>query len=186
MTWKSYAVMSGAGLLATYLLNVPPAFTPTSSSTPAPGQTASRAARTSDALDVEEEAARLQARLRAQATYHEPSRNPFRFGATPVAAPRRVRPEPPPEVLGTAAAIASTPRPEAPFVVLSGLAAEVVDGTTVRTAILTTAGGVLLVRVGEPVGAEYRIRAITEDSVELESTADGSIRRLEFRAPPVS
>jgi hypothetical protein len=181
MTWKSYVVMSGAGLLATYLLNAPPAFTPTSSSAPAPGQTPSRGA---EAPDVEEEAARLQARLRAQATYHEPSRNPFRFGASPAAAPRRVRPEPSPEILGTAA-LPSAPRPEAPFIVLSGMAAEIVDGATVRTAILTTAGGVLLVRAGDPVGAEYRVRAITDESVELESTADGSIRRLEFRAPPV-
>ena len=83
MTWKTYAAVSGATVLAGWLASAPP------SNTPAPSATSRRPqasnARSTAAIDIQEEAARLQARLREEPVYREPSRNPFRFGEpTPV------------------------------------------------------------------------------------------------------
>ena len=174
MTWKSYALVSGAGLVATYLVSpplLPQNDTPPASAArgDAPGE---------PAVDIEEEAARLHARLRAEAAFRAPARDPFRFGERPVQPPaRRADPvpdeagEPPPAV------------PEPPFVVLSGIATDTVDGQPQRTAVLTTASGVLLVRVGEMVGSDYVVRAIDADRVDLESTADGTIRQVRLPTP---
>lgn len=174
MTWKSYALVSGAGLLATYLASPP--LLPQSDTPAAPA--ASGNATTGPAVDIEEEAARLHARLRAEAAFRAPARDPFRFAERPVrrTSPRAEAPadeaaEPPPAV------------PEPPLVVLAGIATDTVDGQPQRTAVLTTASGVLLVRVGEMVGSDYVVRAIDADRVDLESTADGTIRQVRLPVP---
>ena len=173
MTWKSYALVSGAGLLATYLASPP--LLPQNDTPAAPA--ASGDAASDPAVDIEEEAARLHARLRAEAVFRAPARDPFRFGERPV---RRTPPraevaaqagEPPPAV------------PEPPFLVLSGIATDIVDGEPHHTAVLTTASDVLLVRAGEKVGSEYTVRAITADRIDLESTVDGTIRQLHLPVP---
>src|SRR5688572_5208711 len=180
MTWKSYAFVSGAGLLATYLAS--PTLAPDRVAAPAP---AAAQAAPAGSLDIEYEAARLQKRVREETAFHAPSRDPFRF-ASAVPAPRRhdapaPMSAPPPSDASAAAA------PEQPFVALSGVAADVVDGVLQRTAILTTPEGVVLARAGEMVGI-YRVRAVGEEWVELESTVDGSIRQLRFAAaaPPAA
>ena len=176
MTWKSYVVVSGAGLLATYLVTPPlrPDAQP-----PLPSGQGGRSVSAGPGLDIEEEAARLQARRRAAAAFREPARNPFRFGETHAPARRAARA--PVRVEPTAGIVPAPPEP--PFIVLSGIATDVIDGETERTAILTTPAGVVLVRVGEMVGADYRVRAIHEDAVDLESAGDGAARTLRFSTP---
>jgi Tfp pilus assembly protein PilP len=172
MTWKSYALVSGAGVIATYLISTP--VMPTESSE-APRQT--EAARPAAAIDIEEQASRLQARIRAQAAYHEPSRNPFRFsertessrsasGFAPVAA--AIEP------------LQLAPVRQPPMISLVGVATDEVDGVAQRTAILSTPQGVLLVRAGDVVGVEYKVATVEEGAVELMNVADSSIRRIAF------
>lgn len=175
MTAKSYVVLSGTGLLATYLVS--PSLHPAPQ--PPPADPGARTVVARPGLDIEEEAARLQARLRAEAVFREPARNPFRFGATPAPVRRAARE---PALLEPAAGIVPE-APELPFVVLSGIATDVVDGETERTAVLTTSAGVTLARVGEMVDAHYRVLAIHEDAVDLESASEGAIRTLRFAAP---
>jgi hypothetical protein len=177
MTWKSYVVVSGAsGLMATYLISPPllPGRQPSITS----GQEAS-ARSAPPGPDIVEEAARLQARMRAAAVFREPARNPFRFGEPP-AAPRRQAGA----AAAEAPAAAAPSEPEPPFIVLSGIATDVVDGVPQRTAVLTTASGVALVRAGDMVGTEYRVRAIEGAAVDLESLSDRSIRRLQLPLTP--
>ena len=177
MTWKSYAVVSGAGILATYLAS-PPLLPERQPAVPAVQN--ARAADSSPEADILREAARLEARMRAEAAFRAPARNPFRFGAPRTA----VRPPAVEPAQIQAAAIGPPPEPEPPFIVLSGIATDVIDGTTERTAVLTTASGVVLAGVGDLVGTDYRVRAIQDDGVDLESTRDGAIRQLRFPPPP--
>jgi Tfp pilus assembly protein PilP len=173
MTWKSYALASGVTLIATYFASGPVA---QPEKAPPAGRAPTRA---NAANDIEEQAVRLQSRLRARTSYAEPSRNPFRFnrrrgssagngeGIT-VTEPRIV-----------ASPLTLPPTP--PAIKLSGVAADVVDGSTQLTAILSTPQGVLLVKEGDAAGPVYRVVKIEETAVELVSVVDGSTRRLSFR-----
>jgi len=132
MTLKSYLLLSGGGLLATYLFTSQGGLTPErppSASRPA----ASRAGR--ESVNIQDEAARLQARVRQEVEYAEPSRNPFRFGARSAPSPsaRTVR-EPSEE------APPITVAPPSPAIQLSGIGST--GGT--RTAYLMTAQGLLI------------------------------------------
>jgi hypothetical protein len=172
MTWKSYALASGATLIATYLASGPV-------TQPETAQPASRAStRTNAANDIEEQAVRLESRLRARSSYTEPARNPFRFNGRrassagngaglATAEPPIASPPPPP--------------PAPPVMKLSGVAADVVDGRTQLTAILSTPQGVLLVKEGDAAGPLYRVTKIEDTAIELVSVADGSTRRLSFK-----
>ena len=179
MTWKSTAVLSGATVLATYFASAPPVVSPrfraADQRQPGNAQSIAREA----PVDIEREAARLQTRLREEPVFREPSRNPFRFGPRDARVNRAPRAE---GVTPQTVAPSADAAPAQPFIVLSGMAADVVDGSIRRTAILTTSNGVLLVGVGDNVGPEYRVKSIEEDSVELESLADGTVRRLRFAA----
>jgi hypothetical protein len=173
MTWKSYVLASGATLIATYLASGPV-------TQPETAQPASRAStRTNAAIDIEEQAVRLQSRLRAQTSYVGPSRNPFRFNGRRASSPGNG------EGIGaTEPRVAASPLtlpPAPPTIKLSGVAADVVDGSTQLTAILSTPQGVLLVKEGDAAGPLYRVAKIEDSAVELVSVADGSTRRLSFK-----
>jgi Tfp pilus assembly protein PilP len=177
MSWKSYAVMSGATtLLAAYVAS-PPLLVVRQGAAATSPQHAATASSQPD-VDIVREAARLEGRLRAEAAFRAPARNPFRFADERLAAPHRAA--------GTAFTREEAAPPpaaeELPVIVLSGIGTDVVNGATVRTAVITTASSVLLARVGDMVGAEYRVRTIREDAVELESVGDGSIRSIGFPA----
>jgi hypothetical protein len=174
MTWKSYAAVSGATVLAGWLASTEPSNAPSAVQAPsarpsppaAPGPT-----------DIELQAMRLQARLRPEREYPEPARDPFRFAARREAA-ARVEPaepaaEPPPPPIEAA--------PRAPAVSLSGVAEDQVDGRTVRTAVLSSPAGVLLVREGEEILGFYRVDRIEADAVALVAIGDGASRRLTLR-----
>ena len=157
MTWKSTAVVSGAGLLATWLASyAPPAGSPPPAAAPA------AAVAMSDA-EIQQEATRLQQQVRSVVEYAPPMRNPFRFTATAPGAPVASAP---------AAVIPDVAAPAAPDVTLTGVALDTVDGRDVRTAILSTPAGLVFATVGEVV-AGYRVAAIAEDAVQL-TASDGS------------
>lgn len=174
MNWKSYAAVSGATVLAGWFASTPPSNAPAGAPAPSAPQPAAAA---NAPTDIELQAMRLQARLRAERAYAEPSRDPFRF------APRRERAA----AVERAEAIAESPAPPvntappAPAVSLSGIAEDLVDGRTVRTAVLSSPTGVLLVREGEEVLGYYRVARIEAEAVELISLSDGTSSRLSLK-----
>jgi hypothetical protein len=172
MDWKSTAVISGAGVLATWFFSMPPAQQPVSVPTAAPAR-ADRAQ--SATIDIQQEAARLQQRAPATTRYSEPSRNPFRFSE------RRSQPARPPvaAVAPVAAPVVPPPPPE-PTIALDGVASDTVDGVMQRTAILNTTAGVILAKEGEQV-LGYKVDKVAPDSVELTKVSDGSVLRLGLR-----
>lgn len=170
MTWKTYATVSGATVLAGWLAAQAPSSLPAGA--PA-APAADRAAAPSGLSDIEVEAARLQARVRSQIEYQQPERNPFRFGAS-----RRTASAP--------AAMPVTPVDLAPIevlppplpVTLSGIAEHEAGQ---RTAILSSPGGVLLVQQGDEVLGQFRIGAVDPDGVELLPLDGSNPIRLTFR-----
>lgn len=180
MTWKSYAAVSGATVLAGWLAS--PSYSPTNTGA-SPAQTQAQPLRraTVAATDIEEQAARLQSRMRVAREYTEPGRNPFRF-APRTEAPHARTPAPDSD----ASTLAPQPIdlvPAAPQVTLSGIAEDRVESGVQRTAILSSPVGVLLVREGEEILGYYRVTRIESEGVELTAVGDGSTRRLTLGSP---
>jgi hypothetical protein len=169
MTWKVYAAVSGAGLLATYLASAPPAIAPGGGRAP---QNAGRPAAAPAVADIQTEALRLQARIKPGQDYQEPSRDPFRFGSRPTRASRNgaIATAPPP--------LPQVAPPEPPPIKLSGIVTR--TGDAGRTAILITPQGPVEAKEGDAVGFDYRVTRITEDSVEM-TGPNGVLRRLQLR-----
>jgi hypothetical protein len=179
MTWKSYAAVSGAGLLATYLVSAPPTVAPGRTTTTR-AATATGPARVAD--DIEQQAARLGSRVREDVEFHTPDRNPFRFGArnAPPSIPNRDSAAPRssltlPEGVEPLPVVPAPPPP----IRVSGVLTNTVDGVRQRTAIFTTSDGVVTAREGEMAGA-YRVIRVDEDAVEV-AGPDGVSRRLAVR-----
>ena len=167
MTWKSTALVSGAGLLATWLAAVPaPPLSPATSGSAAVPRRAPAAADSA----IAHEAERLARRAQRLPAYAPATRNPFRFRApaATAAAPTPTR------VVETGPVV--TP-PVVPSVHLAGVAMDRIDGRDVWTAILSSPKGVLLVREGETAGDGLVVGAIGADRVELRRP-DGSILTL--------
>jgi hypothetical protein len=176
MTWKSYAAVSGATVLAGWLASSPqsnaPATGTTAASSPAPRR------RAEATTDIAEQAARLQSRMQVARAYTEPQRNPFRFAERPSPAPssRELAPVldvPPPIDLA----------PPGPPVSVAGIAEEQLEGRIERTAILSSPMGVLLVHEGDTILDDYRVGRIEAESVELVRVSDGTSLRVTFGAP---
>jgi hypothetical protein len=167
MTLKSYLLLSGGGLIATYLVTTQPVVSPLERATP-PRPASSRAGAP---VDIQEQAARLQTRVRQEdVEFSEPSRNPFRFAAAP-RPPARPAPETvdePPPVIEDA--------PAPPPLRLTGI---ITEGGR-RTAYLATIQGVVHVEEGDAVPPDYRVGRIEEDAIELVA-GDGAVRRLKLR-----
>jgi Tfp pilus assembly protein PilP len=172
MTWKAYALLSVPGLVATYLVSTP-------GSSPAPAVPRRVVAAQEQATtDIQELSVKLQARVRAEIAYREPSRNPFRFSAR-----RADRQAAAATLAGGVEPVAQPPAvfvpPPVPLT-LVGMTADEADGVVHRTAIISTGQDVVLVREGDAVGRDYKVSKIGEDGVEL-TAADGAVRRLPFR-----
>ena len=165
MTWKAYAAVSGAGLLATYLASAPPAVAPGRRSA-AQDSTSSTAP---PVLDIQIEALRLQQRIDPAQEYQQPNRDPFRFASRPARTVQAASTAPPPPQVGP---------PEPPPIRLSGIATAKDGGG--RTAFLIGPQGVVEAHEGDDVGFDYRVTRITEDSVEL-TGPNGVLRRLTLR-----
>jgi hypothetical protein len=172
MTWKSYAAVSGAGLLATYLFSAPPMIAPGRAPATRPEADAG-ATRLSD--DIEEQAARLASRARDQVVYRPPSRNPFRFGARPASTQSN---GPAPRAASEPEVAPPAPAPPPP-IRLTGIATDTVNGERRRVAVVLTSEGVVTAREGDMAGA-YRVVRIDEDAVEVVGP-DGTTRRLTLR-----
>ena len=172
MTWKSYAAVSGATVLAGWFASTPPANAP-SAGAPALAQALSR--RGAPAPDIEREATRLQGRVRREVAYAQPERNPFRFGATRPTVSAEVDE---PEVAmpgGT-----STPAPPPPLLSLSGIAEDQIEQRVERTAIVSAPAGVLFLHEGDDVLGQYRVTRIESEAVVLVKLVDGTLLRLNF------
>jgi hypothetical protein len=168
--WKSTAIISSAGILATWFFSMPP----TRPAATGPATPRLRASQTAAAtIDIEQEAARLQAHMHQQPRYIEPSRNPFRFGSRPAARPAAAP--------VSTQSVAAVPQPSAPpRIALDGIAVDNRDGQEQRTAILNTDIGIVLVREGEEV-AGYRVDKIGADLVQLVKVSDGSVLSVGLR-----
>jgi hypothetical protein len=164
MNWKSTAAVSGVTLVAGWL-----GFTPARPASVVDGPAVS-AARSVDTVDIEQQAARLQSRVRHELAYQNPKRNPFRFTVRPTPAVERPR-----LLEATATSPQEVPRDVVPFT-LSGMATDSLEGRTDRTAIFTTPTEVLFAKQGDRVG-QYTLTGIDDAGVEL-STDDGVVRRL--------
>ena len=167
--------------MAGWFASAPPAGLPArgvpDASAGAPGQMALGGAM--PAPDIEREAARLEARVRREAAYAQPRRNPFRFGATRPSASVGADPaETSLAETGVPVAVPSSPPPLP--VSLAGIAEDQVEQRVERMAILSSPDGVLLVREGEDVLGQYQVAKIDSDAVELVRHADGVTVRLGF------
>ena len=169
MSWKSYAAVSAATVMAGWAASLQPSNSTTSG---VPAQSETSAVVPGAAADIEQQAARLQAGLRQHTGYREAERNPFRFVAEPAAgnAVDSRAAAPPPEFVS----------PPPPLITLAGIAADQVGERTERTAILSSPSGVLLVREGDEVVGRYRVVTIDNEAVELIGLADGARLRLTF------
>ncbi len=170
MNWKSTAVISGVGVLATWVGLTPVVHSPVANNTSQPALQAPET--TGAAVDIQQEAARLTVRLHQTAAFSEPSRNPFRFGQRPAPAARPSG--------GAPVQPAAVVPPPAPPITLDGIASDMVGDQEQRTAILKTESGVVLVREGEQV-AGYQVAKIGTDAVELLKLDDGSSLRIALR-----
>lgn len=126
--------------------------------------------------DLANEIARLRARLRPAATPHAPGRNPFAFRAA--AFPRQENPaqtRPPAFVDAGSAVHGDAP----PLLKLSGIAEDVTPESDVdRTAFISAAGQLFMVKEGQELMARYRVQKITADAVELTDLTDNSTQRV--------
>ena len=187
MTWKAYAAVSGATVLAGWVVSAPPP-----SSVAEPGAATPHVqphAVAAAPSEIEQEAARLAARMRRETAYTQPERDLFRFGA---ARPREIAEAGTPggqaDMPSTAVEGPGGPVRDvqpAPFASLVGVAedrTEDPDGRerVERTAVLSAPDDVLLVHEGDEVLGLYRVVRIESNAVELER-ADGTTLRLGFQ-----
>jgi hypothetical protein len=161
MNWKSSTLATGAALLAGYFVTGPSSNLPGSLMPAQPRDVRSVPAAPSD---IEEQATKLQARLREEALYRQPARNLFRFAERAPARPAP-RVEPPP-------AIDVPVTPPAPLPLPIRLVGVAIDGD-VRTAILSTPTGVILAKAGEDA-LGFRVSGIADESVTLVNPVSGA------------
>jgi hypothetical protein len=170
MTWKLYALGSFGAFAVTYLVSQTAAFDPGRVELASIPAAASQASEMPDLAAMADE---LRARVDEATAYRMPSRNAFRFRELP-----RAEAAPAP--------VAAAPAPEAapvqrPPYAMAGLATTIEDGTPQRTAILSSLTGVTFAKEGDVLDGVYRVLSVTDESVELESIADGA--RATLRLP---
>jgi len=126
--------------------------------------------------DLENEIARLRARLRPSATPHAPGRNPFAFRAAASAAPEIAVPTRAPAFVEAEPAVHAD---ATSLLKLSGIAEDVTpDSGIVRTAFISAGGQLFMVEEGQDLMARYRVEKITADAVELTDLTDNSTQRI--------
>jgi hypothetical protein len=170
MNWKHLAtIVSIGGAIAAMF-----------STTPQPGSSSMRTSvdvkvpvqSRGDALALE--ATRLHARLTPDVAPRQPARNLFMFRSS--ARSGTASPAVAPVVAAPAAAV-----PAQPPLTLSGIAEDAGAEGPVRTAIISGGRELFLAKVGDSVTPRYRVTKISENTVELTDTDDGSVRRLAMK-----
>jgi hypothetical protein len=142
----------------------PPVRTPAHTATPVEVRGAELAA----------EIARLRERLRPTAAPLQ-TRDLFRYGGRRTTAPVFGAPAPPSALDSTAPGVAP------PAFALVGLAEDAGPDGPIRTAIISGAGDLFLVKEGEAVTTRYRVVKISSDVVELGDVTDGTTLRLALK-----
>jgi hypothetical protein len=175
MTWKSTAVAGVATLTATWLASYAPERRPAAQRSTVPSIARTETA----AAEIQREADRLHARIAQLGAYRDPARNPFRFNAQRPASQQAPRSEPTISVEDLPGE--QEPAPPTLRLTLDGIAEDKVGDEQVRTAIITTPGDVLLVKVGDRIGDQFTVAAITADAVELVRVDTGMTVRLALR-----
>jgi hypothetical protein len=122
------------------------------------------------------EVARLHERLRPTATPRQPGRNLFAFRAS--AAP--VFHAPIVDVPQAALTEVAAPAPQLALK-LEGIAEDPGTDGPIRTAIISGAGQLFMVKEGENVTVQYRVARISADVVELADLVNGASRRLALK-----
>jgi hypothetical protein len=173
--WKWKAAATGATALAGWLAS-PPLQTAAPRARGASNAVQVQAAiQTSVVTDVEEQGRRLSARLAPMTASARPSRNPFRFGARPVARHAAAAAAP----VAVAAPPVNVP---VPFPLrLSGIAVDIVEGVEKRTAIISHPAGLELARDGESAAPGYRVVTVGESFAEVERLSDGARETLTLK-----
>jgi hypothetical protein len=124
---------------------------------------------------LKSEIARLHDRIGPSATPSR-SRDLFRFNAR---APRHPAPAPPADAAATESVPPPAPRPSLKLI---GIAEDVSDAGTIRTAIVSGLGDVYLVKPGDTFGAgQYRVEQVSADAVQLTDTATALSTTLALR-----
>ena len=172
MTWKSTAAASGAMVVATWLASNAPVGGPRNDAAVAPSAAHTETA----AAEIQREADRLHSRLKSVASYKVPARNPFRFSERAPARMRVHQPVAPREMPPVVA-----PEPPPIRMILAGIGEDVVGDEVTRTAIISAPDNVHIVKVGDTIGAVYKVTKIDADAVELAPLGDGSTLRLTLR-----
>jgi hypothetical protein len=166
MNWKRTATLGViGGTLITLLARA-------STSVVAPPTTPVPVQSTNATPAVMPEVDRLHERLSAPIELAAPSRNLFTFRET---AP----------VLRTPVARVETPtRPPAPLppaLALIGFAEEAGPDGPVRTAIISSPGGLHFARVGDTIVGDYRLAAIGDDSIDVSGPANAATVQLRLK-----
>jgi hypothetical protein len=167
MTWKVTALVSGAGLVATWLASVPsPAPVPQGPTQVAAQPSAGPSGAAVEIQGLADQLARHRTRPDKSVS---PVRDPFRFAA--VRGSFRADEAPP------AAPVEAVPEPVDPGLRLSGVAMDLEGANQVWTAILSTPDGVVLAREGEAASRGWTVTAIEAERVTL-ARPDGSTLTL--------
>jgi hypothetical protein len=166
---RTSAVLVGGGLLTALIASPALLTTRTAAPTETVRPFASRDV-ASDAGVVRLEALLSKRPARAQTT--ATSRNPFVFATRP--APPTAAPASSP----APAIVEAPPEPPRPPISLAAIAEQIDDGgARVRTAVLSVAGQVFLVKEGERISSRFTVTRISADVVELrDDMADAPIR----------
>ena len=161
-------IVAGAGACAAWLSA---AMTPARSRPIASATSVVAPVETSGA-ELASEIARLRDRLRPDAAPRQPGRNLFSFraAAAPSVTPNAALPEAPVQ-----------PALAEPEMKLVGLAEDSGPDDPIRTAIISSPGGLFLVKEGESVTALYRVARIFVDVVELIDIRNGATRQLALK-----
>jgi hypothetical protein len=120
---------------------------------------------------IRRQAGRLRDHLAEARPLQPVRRDPFRFVASAGTGPVSRR-EPAPAPLE---------RPARPDMKLSGIGEDVVDGATVRTAVISAMNQLFMVREGERVLSRYVVARIGADAVVLRDGGDGEPFTLTLR-----
>jgi hypothetical protein len=126
--------------------------------------------------ELAREITRLHERLRPGVAPIE-NRDLFRYAEAPPSRARAARLQVPGEAIRQAEPVALP----APTLKLIGIAEDQAGSGAVRTAIISDGAAVLLVKVGEPVGARYRVANILPEAVELSDSTGANPLRLELK-----
>jgi hypothetical protein len=174
MSVKGTALLSGATVLATWLVSAP--VPPSAVTTPVRALAARRQEAPLPVEDLGPEAERLARRVADMAAFGAPTRDLFRFRAAPLAA--RVKVPVAPEVsLAPIAAVAPVPPP----FVLTGIAEDQQGDVMVRTAIVSGPGNLWLVKAGDTLDGRFQVVAVEADAVDIIRADTGAAIRLSFR-----